>query len=31
MEYSSIKDNYSHGSVGQFLKEIITSDSEVSL
>lgn len=31
MNYSAIKDNHSHGSVGDFLKEVITDNSEVSI
>ena len=31
MNYSSIKDNHSHGTVGEFLKEVITNNSEVSI
>ena len=31
MDYSSIKDNHSHGTVGDFLKQVITNGSEVSI
>jgi len=31
MNYSAIKDNHKHGTVGEFLKDVITADSEVSI
>ena len=31
MNYSAIKDNHKHGTVGEFLKTVITSNSEVSI
>ena len=31
MNYSSIRDNYSHGTVGDFLKEAISSNSTLSI
>ena len=31
MNYSAIKDNHTHGTVGEFLKTVITRNSEVSI